>query len=51
MSWYATDGRLVEIVEVEGHQFMAGTQFHPEFLSRPSDPHPLLREFVKSVKD
>ena len=45
------DGRLVEIVEVEGHQFMAGTQFHPEFLSRPTDPHPLFREFVKSVKD
>ena len=43
------DGRLVEIVEIEGHPFMTGTQFHPEFLSRPTAPHPLFREFIKSV--
>ena len=40
------DGQLVEIVEHEGHPFMAGTQFHPEFLSRPTSPHPMFREFV-----
>jgi len=40
------DGQLVEIVEHEGHPFMAGTQFHPEFLSRPTNPHPMFREFV-----
>ena len=40
------DGRLVEIVEYKSHPFMAGTQFHPEFLSRPTKPHPLFREFI-----
>ena len=40
------DGQLVEIVEYEFHPFMAGTQFHPEFLSRPTRPHPLFREFI-----
>ncbi len=40
------DGQLVEIVEYESHPFMTGTQFHPEFLSRPTRPHPLFREFI-----
>ncbi len=40
------DGNLVEIMEIEDHPFMAGTQFHPEFLSRPVRPHPMFREFV-----
>ena len=44
------DGDLVEITEVEGHPFMVGVQFHPEFLSRPNRPHPLFREFVASAK-
>ena len=39
------DGKLVEIAELEDHPFMVGTQFHPEFLSRPNRPHPLFREF------
>lgn len=42
----APDGSLVEISEVEGHPFMVGSQFHPEFASRPDRPHPLFREFV-----
>ena len=37
---------LVEIVEVEGHPWMVGVQFHPEFLSKPSKPHPLFCAFV-----
>ena len=41
------DGSLVEIVEHDGHPFMAGTQFHPEFLSRPSSPHPMFKEFIR----
>jgi CTP synthase len=45
------DGNLVEIVEIEDHPFMTGTQFHPEFLSRPTSPHPLFREFIKLVSD
>ena len=40
------DGNLVEIMEIVDHPFMAGTQFHPEFLSRPVRPHPMFREFV-----
>ena len=44
------DGNLVEIVEVAGHPFMMGVQFHPEFLSRPNRPHPLFREFVDAAK-
>ena len=37
---------LVEIAEVAGHPFMLGSQFHPEFRSRPDSPHPMFNEFV-----
>lgn len=37
---------LVEIVELPTHKFFIGTQFHPEFLSRPNRPHPLFKEFI-----
>lgn len=37
---------LVEIIEVPNHPFFLGTQFHPEFTSRPLRPHPLFREFI-----
>ena len=37
---------LVEIVEVKGHPWMVGVQFHPEFQSKPSKPHPLFCAFV-----
>jgi CTP synthase len=40
---------LVEIIELPGHPFFVGTQFHPEFKSRPLDPHPLYREFIKAA--
>ncbi|RKO65600.1 CTP synthase [Desulfofundulus salinus] len=40
------DGYLVEIVELPGHPWFLGTQFHPEFKSRPNRPHPLFRDFV-----
>ncbi len=45
------DGSLVEISEVMGHPFMVGSQFHPEFLSRPDRPHPLFREFIKVARE
>lgn len=38
---------LVEIIELKNHPFFVGVQFHPEFLSRPLNPHPLFREFVR----
>jgi CTP synthase len=40
------DGRLVEIVELPDHPFYLGTQFHPEFKSRPNRPHPLFASFI-----
>jgi CTP synthase len=48
-SGQSPDGRLVEIAEVAGHPFMLGTQFHPEFLSRPNRPHPLFQAFVAAA--
>jgi CTP synthase len=41
------DGKIVEAVEITDHPFFIGTQFHPEYISRPLDPHPLFVEFVK----
>jgi CTP synthase len=43
------DGRLVEIVELPDHPFYLGTQFHPEFKSRPNRPHPLFASFIESA--
>jgi CTP synthase len=40
------DGRLVEIAEIKDHPFYIGSQFHPEFKSRPLRPHPLFYGFV-----
>ncbi len=37
---------LVEIAELKNHPWMLGTQFHPEFQSRPLRPHPLFRDFI-----
>ncbi len=45
-SGLSPDGRLVEIVELQDHPWMVGTQFHPEFKSRLLRPHPLFREFI-----
>jgi CTP synthase len=43
------DGRLAEIVEITSHPWFLGCQFHPEFKSRPTKPHPLFREFIKAA--
>lgn len=48
-SGLSPDGKLVEIAELAGHPFMLGTQFHPEFLSRPNRPHPLFVRFMAAV--
>ena len=45
-SGLSPDGTLVEISEIRDHPFMMGTQFHPEFRSRPDRPHPLIRDFI-----
>ena len=43
------DKKLVEIIELPDHPFFVGTQFHPEFKSRPLRPHPLFKEFIKAA--
>lgn len=48
-SGLSPNGKLVEIVELADHPFMVGTQFHPEFLSRPNNPHPLFMAFIRSA--
>ena len=42
------DGRLVEIIELKDHPWFVASQFHPEFISRPTRPQPLFRDFVKA---
>jgi CTP synthase len=42
------DGTYVEIVELPGHPWFLGCQFHPEFKSKPLEPHPLFAAFVKA---
>ncbi|MBD2076180.1 CTP synthase [Phormidium sp. FACHB-592] len=49
ISGTSPDGRLVEIVELSKHPFFIATQFHPEFQSRPSAPHPLFKGFVQAA--
>jgi CTP synthase len=48
-SGLSPDGRLVEIAELEDHPWMVGSQFHPEFRSRPNRPHPLFIGFIEAV--
>jgi len=50
-SGLSPDGRLVEICELTNHPWMISCQFHPEFNSRPSRPHPLFRDFIDAAKD
>ncbi len=49
ISGASPDGTLAEIVEIEDHPFFIAVQFHPEFLSKPNQPHPLFRGFVRAV--
>jgi CTP synthase len=48
LSGLSPDDKLVEIVEIPGHKFFVGTQFHPEFKSRPLRAHPLFKDFIKA---
>jgi CTP synthase len=48
ISGTSPDHELVEIVELKDHPWYLGCQFHPEFKSKPSNPHPLFREFIKA---
>jgi CTP synthase len=48
-SGISPDDRLVEIIELPDHPFFIGSQFHPEFKSRPDDPHPLFAGFLAAA--
>ncbi len=49
LSGFSPDGNLVEMVEILDHPWFVGGQFHPEFHSRPWNPHPLFREFIRAA--
>jgi len=48
-SGLSPDGELVEILELPAHPWFVAVQFHPEFRSYPTAPHPLFREFVAAA--
>jgi CTP synthase len=48
ISGTSPNGELVEIIEIKDHPWFIGCQFHPEFKSRPMEPHPLFREFIRA---
>jgi CTP synthase len=50
-SGLSPDGRLVEIAELADHPWFLGTQFHPEFKSRPNKPHPLFMAFIGACRE
>ena len=49
VSGTSPDGRLVEMIELPNHPFFIASQFHPEFQSRPSTPHPLFQGFIRAA--
>jgi CTP synthase len=49
LSGLSPDGRLVEMIEIPQHPYFVACQFHPEFKSRPSTPHPLFSRFIKAA--
>ncbi|MEE3719632.1 CTP synthase [Tumidithrix elongata RA019] len=51
VSGTSPDGRLVEMIELPDHPYFIATQFHPEFQSRPSTPHPLFQGLVQAALD
>ena len=50
-SGISPDGKLPEIIEWADHPWFIGVQFHPELKSKPFDPHPLFKDFVRAAKD
>ncbi|MCW7492237.1 CTP synthase [Leptospira sp. 2 VSF19] len=49
LTGFSPDGSLAEIVEVANHPWFVGVQFHPEFQSKPTDPHPLFAGFIRAA--
>jgi CTP synthase len=51
ISGLSPDERLVEMIELPDHPFFVASQAHPEFKSRPTNPHPLFRAFVEAANE
>ena len=49
ISGTSPDRRLVEMIEIPTHPYFVGCQFHPEFKSRPQEPHPLFQAFIAAA--
>lgn len=49
-SGFTPDGKLVEIIELANHPFFIASQFHPEFQSKPHQPHPLFKGFIAAAQ-
>lgn len=49
ISGTSPDGKLVEAIELKNHPFFVGTQFHPEYVSRPLTPHPIFLSFMQTM--
>jgi CTP synthase len=49
LSGNSPDGKLVEVIELKDHPFFLASQFHPEFLSKPHQPHPLFKGFIAAA--
>ena len=50
ISGTSPDGRLIELIELQGHPFFTACQYHPEFLSRPGKPHPLFKGLIEAAQ-
>ena len=51
VSALSADGKFVELLEMPNHPFFMACQYHPEFKSRPTTPHPLFKAFIKTTLD
>jgi len=51
LSGLSPDGKLVEVIELKNHPWFVAVQYHPEFKSKPTQAHPLFREFVRAARD
>jgi Glutamine amidotransferase class-I len=49
VSGLSPDGKFVEMVELPGHPWFLGCQFHPEYQSKPTDPHPLFVSYIRAA--
>ena len=51
VSGISPDEKFIEMIELPGHPWFLGCQFHPEYKSKPTDPHPLFVSFIRAALD